>query len=386
MQKTGHKLRKMRAMPPQPFKGHTMQAVMIQAVMIQAVMIHGAHDLRIEPFGTQPLDTAAQSLEAHEVQIELAAGGICGSDLHYFHAGGFGTVRVKHPMVLGHEASGHIKAVGAGVTHLKKGDLVAINPSIACNTCQYCQNGQRVHCENMIFNGSAMRNPHVDGLFRDEITVDAARAFLMPSTIAPEVAALCEPLAVVLHAFKQAGDVRDKRVFVSGCGPIGALAIIVARLQGAKDIIASDITQNCLTMAQNCGATLCFNLIETPDALAPYQTGKGHLDVVMECSGNKEAIANAVMTLKPNGTLVFVGLGGDAPLPINAIVAREINLRGSFRFDAEFGEAARLIAAQPHEFAPLISATYKMEEAVAAFHHAGDRTRATKVSLVFNQK
>lgn len=343
---------------------------------MRAIVIHAPHDLRIEPIADMPSAPAPG-----EVRIRMAAGGICGSDLHYYHHGGFGTVRVKQPMALGHEASGFIEALGSGVSGLAVGTLVAVNPSVACDSCQYCRGGMRNHCENMMFNGSAMRFPHVQGLFRECIDVTADRALMMPEGIAPEEAALCEPLAVVLHAANQAGDLAGKTLFVSGCGPIGALAVAVARLRGAARIIASDITAHSLAVARKLGADDAIDLSTNPDGLAGYAAGKGQVDVVFECSGNPRAVAGAIAVLRPRGRMVLVGLGGDTPMPLNTLVAKEIEIVGTFRFDPEFAEAARLIGSRTIDLRPALSNVYAFEDAVAAFEHAGDRTRATKVAI-----
>jgi L-idonate 5-dehydrogenase len=343
---------------------------------MRSVVIHAPHDLRVEAY-----PHALADLAAGHVRVRMAAGGICGSDLHYYHHGGFGTVRVKQPMTLGHEASGYVEAVGAGVASLAVGDLVAVNPSLPCATCAWCEAGTPRHCENMLFNGSAMRFPHVQGLFRAAIDIPAPRAVRMPQGLAPEVAALAEPLAVALHALNQAGDVTGKRVLVSGCGPIGILVTIAAKLAGARQIIVTDITQHCLETAATCGADLCINVAEQPAALADYAAGRGTIDVAFECSGNPAATCGAAMTLLPGGRMVLVGLGGDPTLPVNTLVAREISLVGTFRFDREFDAAAALIASRRFDFARVVSATYPVSDAVAAFEHASERKRAIKVAL-----
>lgn len=348
---------------------------------MKAIVIHAPHDLRVQDV---PLPATAPG--TGEVSVRMAAGGICGSDLHYYHHGGFGVVRVKEPMALGHEASGFVEAIGSGVRGIAVGDLVAVNPSKPCGACPNCRAGLRIHCLDMRFNGSAMRMPHEQGLFRECITVDVDRAFVMPAGTRAVEAALCEPFAVCLHAASQAGDLSGKTVLVSGCGPIGILSIVAAKLAGAARILATDITRHSLNMAARMGATDCFDVSAGTDALAPFAEGKGHVDVVFECSGNPKAMAGAVALLRPRGRMVLVGLGGDAPMPINTIVAKELQLVGTFRFDAEFAEAARLIGTKAVDLSPVISATYPMNEARAAFDHAGDRTRATKVAIALSDK
>ena len=346
---------------------------------MRSVVIHAPHDLRIEDAGF-PIE----ELGAGMVRIRMAAGGICGSDLHYFHNGGFGVVRIKEPMALGHEASGHVDAVGSGVSGVKVGDLVAVNPSVPCDSCSYCKAGMRNHCTDMRFNGSAMRFPHVQGMFRECMSVDAERALVLPKGVKPEEAALCEPFAVALHAVKQAGDLTGRTVLVSGCGPIGVLVIVAAKLAGAAKIVATDITPHSLAMATRFGAAEALNVAAGADVLAPYAEGKGNVDVAFECSGNPQAIGGAISVLRPKGRMVLVGLGGDCPMPMNTIVAKELSVCGTFRFDQEFAEAAALIGSRKVDLGALISAVYPIEQAVDAFHHASDRTRATKVAIALS--
>jgi L-idonate 5-dehydrogenase len=129
---------------------------------MKAIVIHAAKDLRIE-------ERTAEAAGPGQVEIALEAGGICGSDLHYFNHGGFGTVRLKEPMILGHEVAGRVTALGAGVSSLAVGDRVAVSPSRPCNTCHYCLKGQQNQCLNMRFYGSAMPFPHIQGAFRQSL-------------------------------------------------------------------------------------------------------------------------------------------------------------------------------------------------------------------------
>ena len=207
------------------------------------VIIHAPRDLRVEP-------VPAVAPGAGEVQVRIEAGGICGSDLHYYLHGGFGTVRLKQPMALGHEIAGVVTTVGAGVEHLRPGTRVAVNPSLPCGHCRYCQAGQHRHCLDMRFMGSAMRFPHVQGGFRQALTVPAVQAVPIPDSMSMQEAAMAEPLAVCLHAVRQAGPLLGRKVLVTGCGPIGILTIMAARLAGAADIGATDLSPFTLRFAE----------------------------------------------------------------------------------------------------------------------------------------
>ncbi|MDR6950834.1 L-idonate 5-dehydrogenase [Ancylobacter sp. 3268] len=343
---------------------------------MRAIVIHAPHDLRIEPL-------PAPAPGPNEVLVRMGAGGICGSDLHYFHNGGFGTVRLKQPMVLGHEVAGTVAAVGSAVSRLAVGDRVAVNPSGPCGQCEYCRQGLRNQCLDMRFYGSAMRFPHVQGAFREEMTVPEAQAVKVGPEVDLALAALCEPFAVALHAVAQAGGLEGKTVLVSGCGPIGCLVIAGVKLAGAAEIIATDIAPEALAIAARLGATRCVDVSGGTGALADLARDKGRVDAALECSGNAAALSTAIELVRPRGTIVLVGLGGDLPLPMNSIVAKELDIKGSFRFDTEFARAAELVSSGAVDLSPLLTGSFPIEEAAAAFALASDRRRAMKVQFRF---
>ena len=343
---------------------------------MQAIVIHAAQDLRIEP-------RTEQKPGPGEVRIAIKRGGICGSDLHYYRHGGFGTIRLREPMVLGHEVAGEIGELGEGVTGLRPGDIVAVNPSRPCGLCVYCQKGQQNHCLDMLFYGSAMRMPHVQGAFQQSLVALASQCHVMAPGIATEEAAFAEPFAVALHGIVRAGSLAAKRVLVTGCGPIGALAIVAARLHGAQDIVATDVSDFTLGLARKAGADRTINVATEVDGLAPYKANKGAFDVMIEASGNEAALRSGLDVLRPRGVLVQLGLGGDVSIPQNTIVAKEIEMRGSFRFHEEFAAAVDIINRRRVDLKPLLTGVMPLAEAEKAFQLAGDRGRAMKVQIAF---
>ena len=341
---------------------------------MKAAVIHAPHDLRID-------DIAPAVMGPDDVTVRVRAGGICGSDLHYFHHGGFGTIRIREAMILGHEIAGTVESVGANVTNVKPGDTVAVNPSLPCGHCRYCLAGQSHHCLDMRFYGSAMRFPHVQGGFREVLVCDASQA--IPTTMAPDRAAFAEPLSVCLHAARQAGPLLGARVLVTGAGPIGALCAMVARHAGAREIIATDLIDAPLAVMKQVAADGVFNTRDNPTALEKYQADKGTFDVAFECSGAGPALVAALAVVRPGATIVQVGLGGDVPLPMNTVVAKEINLRGTFRFHEEFAWAVRFLETGALDVSPLLTEIVPLSEAVRAFELATDRAKAMKVQLAF---
>ncbi len=343
---------------------------------MKAIVAHNAKDLRIE-------DAEMPSPDAGQVLIRMEAGGICGSDLHYYNHGGFGTVRLKEPMVLGHEVAGQIEALGDGVTGLKQGQRVAVSPSRPCGNCGYCQEGSQNHCLNMRFYGSAMPFPHIQGAFREYLVADVAQCAVADGLSAGE-AAMAEPLSVVLHAAKRADDLMGKRVLITGCGPIGMLAILVARAAGAIEIVATDVAPFTLAKAREIGADAVHNVAEDADALSTYCSDKGHFDVLFECSGVAAALASTIPALRPGAIIMQLGLGGDMTLPVQAMTAKELQLRGSFRFHEEFFTAVKMMQGGRIDVKPLITHTFPIADAIPAFEMASDRSQAIKAQIAFS--
>ncbi|MFC5498003.1 L-idonate 5-dehydrogenase [Caenimonas terrae] len=343
---------------------------------MRAVVCHAPLDLRLDP-----LD--AEVIGPRQLRVRVAFGGICGSDLHYYKHGGFGTVRLKEPMVLGHEVSGVVEAVGSEVTQLKAGQRIAISPSRPCGLCRFCQQGQQNHCSDMRFYGSAMRFPHVQGAFREDLVIDAAQAHPIADGLSLAQAALAEPLSVGLHAIARAGSVFGKRVLVTGCGPIGALLIAGLRRAGAAQIVAADIADLPLACAKQMGADLTVNLASQPEALVPFAADKGQFDLMFEASGSDKALRTGLDLVAPRGVIVTVGLGGDIQLPMNQIVGKELELRGTFRFHSEFGVAVNFLNQRLIDGRPVISHTVDFADAAQAFALAGDKSRAMKVQISF---
>lgn len=342
---------------------------------MKTIVIHAAKDLRVE-------EREAEEAGPGQVAVRLATGGICGSDLHYYNHGGFGTIRLKEPMILGHEVAGHVAALGEGVTGLSIGQLVGVSPSRPCHACRFCREGMLNQCLNMRFYGSAMPFPHIQGAFRETLVADAGQCVPADGLSTGE-AAMAEPLAVTLHATRRAGDMMGKSVLVTGCGPIGVLAILAARRAGADLIVATDLSNYTLSMAKRAGADITLNIAAATDALDRYKAEKGTFDVLYECSGAQAALTGAIPAMRPGATILQLGLGGDMTLPMMQITAKELMLKGSFRFHSEYATAISLMQKGLIDVKPLISETVGLQDAVKGFELANDRSQAMKVQIAF---
>ena len=343
---------------------------------MRSIVIHAARDLRVEE-----RETCAPG--SGEVEIRMAAGGICGSDLHYYNHGGIGTaIRVREPLVLGHEVAGHVAALGDGVEGLSIGDLVAVSPSRPCGACRGCLDGLPNHCADMRFYGSAMPFPHIQGAFREVLVADAAQC-VPAGDLTPAEAAMAEPLAVCLHATRLAGGLVGRSVLVTGCGPIGILSILCARRAGADLIVATDLSDFTLTMARSAGADVTVDMARDPDGLTRYAAGKGTFDVAYECSGAAPALAAAIGAMRPRGRVMQLGLGGDMTVPMQSLTAKELSLQGSFRFHEEFASGVSLMRKGLIDVAPYITHSFPVDRVVEAFEMAGDRNVAMKAQITF---
>ena len=285
-------------------------------------------------------------------------------------------------MILGHEVSGHVVEVGPGVDGLAPGDLVAVSPSRPCGVCRFCAEGLHNLCLHMRFYGSAMPFPHIQGAFREELIADAAQCVRAEGLSAAE-AAMAEPLSVGLHATRRAGELLGRHVLVTGCGPIGVLAILAARRAGAAEIVATDLIPNALKHAAAAGADRTIDMAENPDALDVYTADKGHFDVLYECTGTAGALSGAIAAMRPRGVLMQLGLGGDMTVPMMQITVKELDLRGSFRFHEEFTTAVKLMQSGLIDVKPVITHTVPLADAELAFRIANDRGQSMKTQIDF---
>ena len=344
----------------------------------RACVLYAQEDMRVET-------REVGEVGPQQVLIRIGAGGICGSDIHYYWDGGIGTIRVTEPIVMGHEVAGTVEAVGELVRRVRPGERVAVSPSRPCGKCKFCLAGEQQHCLEMQFFGSAMRKPHTHGGFRDRLVAEEYQCEPMGNDVSLGEAACAEPLAVGVHAVNQAGSLLGKRVLLTGAGPIGALLIGAVRVAGAQEIVAMDISEAPLKAALAMGAHQVINAANEPDRLmADYSADKGYFDVVFECTGVGSVLKQAFPVIRPRGTIVQVGVTGSADIPINALVGKEIRLVGTHRFHAEYGVAARLIREKRIDVKPVVTTTLPMERITEAFGIARDRSSQMKVQLKFD--
>ncbi|MFJ8601255.1 L-idonate 5-dehydrogenase [Streptomyces shenzhenensis] len=336
-------------------------------------VIHGRGDLRVEELPV-PEPGRGQAL------VAVRYGGVCGSDLHYWRHGGVGDFRLLEPMVLGHEVVGTVVGYGAGASGPAVGTAVAVHPATPCGACPECAAGRRTVCRDTRYLGSAARFPHVQGGFAARVAVPAGQLRALPTGLEPRRAALAEPLSVALHAVRRAGPVAGRQVLVTGAGPIGCLVVAAVRAAGAARVTVTDLLPEALRYAAVAGADTVVRADDPDDTGWPAE-----VDVAVEASGVAAGLDTCLRLVRRGGVVVQLGMlpPGQSPFAGNLVVSREIELRGAFRFDAEFDEALELLAAEP-AFDGLISAVVPVTEAERAFALAADRSRSCKVLLDFD--
>jgi L-idonate 5-dehydrogenase len=342
---------------------------------IIAATLYAAEDLRMVESELPPL---AEGM----VRVRFGAGGICGSDMHYFKHARTGDFIVRDPLILGHEVAGEIAEVNAEGTGLKPGDRVAVNPSRWCGTCAPCREGRHNLCENVYFMGSASKYPHMQGGFATMFDAIPEQCVKVPPHVPLEAAALAEPLAVCLHAAARGGDLRGKRMVLFGAGPIGLLTMKAAQLAGVSEVAVVDVAAAPLAFAAKLGAEHVVDISGDSDALTALAAER-RFDVAFEASGTAAGLASAIATVRRGGVVVQIGNlpGGAIPVPANAVMAKEIDLRGSMRFGKEFDRAVRLIAEGKVDVLSLVTALRPLADAPGAIRLALDRSQSMKVVL-----
>jgi L-idonate 5-dehydrogenase len=336
-------------------------------------VIHGQDDLRVEELPV-PEPAPGQAL------VAVRYGGVCGSDLHYWKHGGVGDFRLREPMLLGHEVVGTVLAYGSpSPASPAAGTAVAVHPASPCGACPECVDGRRNVCRDTRYLGSAARFPHVQGGFAARVVVPTEQLRPLPEGLELRRAALAEPLSVALHAVRRAGDVTGRHVLVTGAGPIGCLVVAAARAAGAGRVTVTDLLPAALEYARLAGADTLVRADDPDDPGWPSE-----VDVAVEASGVAAGLDACLRLVRRGGVVVQLGMlpPGLSPFAGNLVVSREIELRGAFRFDTEFDEALRLLAAEP-AFDGLVSAVVPVRDAGSAFALAADRSRSCKVLLDF---
>lgn len=308
---------------------------------------------------------------ADEVLVRMGAVGICGSDVHYYEHGRIGDYVVDGPLVLGHESAGEIVDVGDDVDEHAVGDRVALEPGVPCRRCQYCREGRYHLCDALTF----MATPPDDGAFAEYVAWPADYAFSLPDDVTLREGALCEPLAVGIHATRLA-DVRvGDSVLVTGAGPIGLLALEVVRAAGATEVFVSDLVSRKLELAADRGADATIDVgdsdqVEWVDAA----TDGAGVDVVIEASGAPPVYEQALDAVAPGGTIVCTGLAQTDAVSIDVVqlTLEEVTMQGAIRYSNAYLPAVSMLANGDVDVAGIVNAEYDLANVDEAFERTRD--------------
>lgn len=304
----------------------------------------------------RPVPTPASD----EVLVQVASVGVCGSDVHYYKHGAIGPFVVESPIILGHELSGRIVAVGSGVDPGRVGQRVAIEPQRPCRRCDFCKAGDYNLCPEMEFYAT----PPIDGAFCDYVTIQDDFAFEVPDSVSDNAAALMEPLSVGIAAAQQGGIKVGDTVLIAGGGPIGTITAQVAKAYGAARVIVSDINPARRELAAKFGAT------ETIDPAVVNTDGLG-ANVFIDASGATPAIEAGIRATRSGGTVVLVGSADVIPLSVPEVAMRELKVTGIFRYTGTWPIARNLLEAGKVELDDLVTHVYGLEQVEEALNGEG---------------
>jgi L-iditol 2-dehydrogenase len=301
-----------------------------------------------------------------EVLVRVRACGICGSDIHGYTGV---TGRRIPPLVMGHEAAGVIEHVGRSVTGFAPGDRVTFDSTVSCGRCGPCRRGAMNLCDNRTVLGVSCGDYRRHGAFAEYVAVPARILYSLPPSLPFERAALIEALAVAIHAVDRRRPSASDEVLVIGCGMIGLLLIQVLRARGCRSIAAVDLDARRRELALAAGA----------DHVVADASQIRDVDHALEAVGIAQTVAAAIACVRKGGFVTLVGnLAPDVPLPLQAVVTREISLFGSCASSGEYPEAIEMMATGVVNVAPLISAVAPLAEGQSWF----DRLHAANEGLM----
>ncbi len=330
---------------------------------MKSLRLHGPHDLRLHEEPAPGAAPDGQSL------LTVGSVGICGSDLHWFSQQGIGDARLGHPLILGHEFS----------AHGEQGQRVAVEPAIACGTCEFCERGHPNLCANICFAGHGAQ----DGALREKLAWPVKNLFALPDSLSMEDGAMLEPLGVAIHTVDLGHLKPGMTVGVFGCGPIGLLIVQMARISGASAIVATDLLPHRVEAARAHGARHAL-LSDGSSQASPIlaATGGRGVDVAFEAAGAQPAVDDAFATVVPGGKVVLAGIPDDDRTSFSASMARRkgLTIKLARRMKHTYPRAIRLVESGQVDVRSLVTHRFSLEDAAAAFATA-ERREGLKVMI-----
>lgn len=341
----------------------------MEGTMLQQVMT-APKEIR---FDTVPIPAPGPG----QVLVKIKRIGVCGSDIHVYHGKHPYT---KYPVTQGHEVSGQIAALGDGVTDLRVGQKVTIEPQVYCGTCHPCTHGKYNLCESLKVMGF-----QTTGTASEYFAVDAAKITPLPDHMSYDEGAMIEPLAVTVHAARRAGEVAGLKVCVLGCGPIGILLVQSLKALGAAQVMATDISDYRLELAKQCGADFTVNTKTTDFGVALTNLfGPDKADVIYDCAGNDITMGQAIQNARKGSTIILVAVyAGLAHVDLAKLNDSELDLNTTMMYRHEdYVDAIRLVGEGKIQLAPLMSKHFAFTDYLAAYQYIDANQETTMKVLV----
>lgn len=336
---------------------------------MKAAVWHGRQDVRVQDVPDPPEPPAGQ------LQVEVAWCGICGTDLHEYVGGPVyipqdaphPLTSVRAPVLIGHEMSGRVVAIGEGVEGFAIGDRIVACPIIGCHQCRWCRSGFMAQCDRVAFLGTSWSG----GALSERLNLYAYQCFHLTDAISDEVGALVEPFSATVRAVQQGSIGPTDNVAIVGAGPIGLMALLAATLRGAKRVVAVEVAQRRKETAKRLGATDVIDPSkEDPDLRALEITEGEGFDVVMECAGQPLTAQLAGRLTRTRGRLVIMGVfEKPAPLDLTDLVFREKTVSGSMSGYGLYDETIRLMSDARFKGEELITGRIPLDDLVEKGYH-----------------
>lgn len=319
--------------------------------------------------------------QAGEVLVKIMNIGVCGSDIHVYH----GTHPfTSYPVTQGHEVSGLIEKLGEGVTGFAVGQKVTIQPQVVCGECYPCRHGKYNLCEKLKVMGF-----QTTGTASEYFAVDAGKVTPLPEEMTLEEGAMIEPLAVAVHAVRQAGDVNGKDICVLGAGPIGILTAQVAKGLGARKVMITDISDIRLAKAREVGVDVAVNTRTADFAQAFVETfGPDKADVIYECAGSDITMDQAIQNARKGSTIILVAVFGKrASVDLAVLNDHELDLNTSMMYrNEDYLTAIQLVEEGKVQLKPLISKKFAFQDYLEAYHYIDDNRESTMKVIIDVQR
>ena len=313
----------------------------------------------------------------NDVMLKMMRIGICGSDMHVFHG--------KHafstfPLTQGHEVSGEVIQIGKNVTGISVGQKATIEPQIVCGECHPCRHGKYNLCEKLKVMGFQAL-----GAASEYFVTEAKYVTVLPDEMSYDQGAMIEPLAVAVHAVKQAGDVTGMKIAVLGAGPIGNLMAQTAKSLGAEAVMITDVSDFRLSLAKDCGVDYCINTKNENFGEAMLRDfGPDKADVIIDCAGNNTTIGQAIRYARKGSTIILVAVfAGMAEVDLAVLNDHELDLNTSMMYRHEdYVKAIHLVNVEKVKLNPLMTKHFAFRDYLDAYHFIDENREMTMKLLI----